>query len=254
MPEGPSIVILKELVSPFKGATVRHVEGNSKTEIQRALKHKVLDFRSWGKHFLICFSDFTVRIHFMLFGSYTINERKEAVPRLRLIFSEGELNFYACSVKIIEGDLDAIYDWSADIMSEKWNPRAANKKLRQAPETLACDAILDQHIFSGAGNIFKNEVLWRTRIHPLSKVGALSPVKRRQLVQEVHRYAYDFLKWKKQFVLRKNWQAHAKKICPRCQIPFVKAHLGRTNRRSFYCTRCQVLYDEDTTAGNLPAH
>ena len=85
MPEGPSIVILKELVQPFKGKKILKVEGNSKLDIQRLHGQKILDFKSWGKHFLICFKNFTVRIHFMLFGSYRINEQKNTVARLRLI-------------------------------------------------------------------------------------------------------------------------------------------------------------------------
>lgn len=36
--------------------------------------------------------------------------------------------------------------------------------------------------------------------------------------------------------------AHTQKTCPRCQLPFHKANLGRTNRRSFWCERCQKRY------------
>lgn len=75
--------------------------------------------RSWGKHFLLQFSGFALRIHFLLFGSYRINEGKDTPPRLSLGFSRGEeLNFYACSVRFLEGDLDDHYDWSADVMSD----------------------------------------------------------------------------------------------------------------------------------------
>ena len=31
MPEGPSIVILRELAAPFEGKTITHASGNSKT-------------------------------------------------------------------------------------------------------------------------------------------------------------------------------------------------------------------------------
>ena len=72
MPEGPSIVILKELVQAFKGKKVIVVAGNTKIEKERMNGQKIIDFKSWGKHFLICFEGFTVRIHFMLFGSYAI--------------------------------------------------------------------------------------------------------------------------------------------------------------------------------------
>lgn len=243
MPEGPTIVILKEQVLSFKNKVVKEVEGNSKLDIQRAKGKRILDFKSWGKHFLICFNDFSIRIHFMLFGSYTIDKRKETIPRLRLIFAKGEISFYACSVKIIEESLDEIYDWSEDIMNDAWDPKAALKKLHEKPEMLACDAVLDQHIFSGAGNIFKNEVLWRTGIHPLARIGDLPNKKLKQLVNAVHEYAFDFLRWKKEFTLRKHWDAHTKKTCPRCHIPFQKEYPGKTKRRSFFCEKCQMLYE-----------
>jgi endonuclease-8 len=243
MPEGPSIVILKEQVQAFKGKKIAAVTGNSKQDIQRLAGKKIIDFKSWGKHFLICFKGFTVRIHFMLFGSYRINEPKGTPPRLGLQFVNGSLDFYACSVQFIEEDLDAAYDWSVDIMSDTWDEKAAKKKLKEMPDTLCCDAILDQHIFSGAGNIFKNEVLFRIQVHPLSKVGALPSRKLTELVKETHRYAFQFLEWKKKYELKKHWLAHTKRICPRDNVPFVKAHLGKTNRRSFFCILCQVLYE-----------
>lgn len=243
MPEGPSIVILKELVQPFKGKKVLGVAGNTRLDKDQFLNKKVTDFKSWGKHFLICFSKFTLRVHFMLFGSYRINEDREMVPRLSLRFNNGVLNFYACSLKIIEDPLDEVYDWSTDTLSPEWNSAKALKKLKTKPEMLAADAILDQDIFAGAGNIFKNEVLFRIRVHPLSKIGKLPPKKLRELVEEVHNYAYQFLEWKKKFELRKHWLAHTKKTCPRCHIPFIKEHLGKTNRRTFYCANCQLLYD-----------
>jgi endonuclease-8 len=242
MPEGPSIVILKEEVQSFAGKKIIKVEGNSKQDIQRLSGQKIIAFKSWGKHFLICFKTVTVKIHFMLFGSYRINEQKETAPRLRLIFEKGEMSFYACSVKFIEEDLDKIYDWEADVMSDLWNPKAAKQKLKKIPDTLVCDALLDQNIFAGVGNIIKNEVLFRICLHPESRVGALPAKKLNELIIEARNYSFDFLKWKKEYVLKKHWLAHTKKICPRCDIPFIKKHLGKTNRRSFFCTNCQILY------------
>lgn len=242
MPEGPSIVILKEEVQPFIGKEIIKVEGNSKLDIQRLAGQKIIDFKSWGKHFLICFKDFTVRIHFMLFGSYRINEQKDSAPRLRLIFDEGEINFYACSVKFIEEDLDDVYDWKADVMSDAWDPKAAKQKLKEIPEALVCDALLNQNIFAGVGNIIKNEVLFRMHLHPESKVKDLPAKKTNELIKEARNYSFDFLNWKKQYVLRKHWLAHTKKTCPECNTPFVKKHLGKTNRRSFFCNNCQVMY------------
>lgn len=253
MPEGPSLVILREETQQFSGQTVVAVEGNSsKIDIQRLVGQRIRSIRSWGKHFLIELDGFSLRIHFLLFGSYRINERKDSPPRLSLQFDTGELNFYACSVQYIEEPLDSRYDWRTDIMSERWQPTLALKKLRAMPQTLVCDAVLDQTVFAGAGNIFKNEVLFRIRVHPLSQVGALSPGKLRELVAQMRVYGGEFLVWKKAFVLRKQWLAHAKTTCPRCKIPFSRGHLGKTKRRSFFCERCQKLYVADRNGSAPP--
>ena len=243
MPEGPSIVILRELVEPFTGCKILRAEGNARIEMDRLTGQKVRAFRSWGKHFLIELPDVAVRVHFLMFGSYTINERKPRDPRLSLQFGKKrELNLYSCAIRFIEGPLDDTYDWSADVMSDAWNPRAALRKLRAMPDTLACDALLDQTLFAGVGNIIKNEVLFRIRVHPLSTVGALSPAKLRALVQQAREYSFDFLEWKKQYVLRQHWQVHNKGVCPRCGSKLTRAHLGETNRRTFFCAHDQKLY------------
>lgn len=245
MPEGPSIVILKEVVQPFKGKKVLQASGNSqKLDIQLLEGQIITDFKSWGKHFLICFSEFAVRVHFMLFGSYRINERRGSAPRLSLQFAGNEeLNFYACSVKLITEPLDEIYDWTADVMNERWDEEKALLKLNTHPDMLACDALLNQNIFSGVGNIIKNEVLFRIHVHPLSRVGALPEEKLNELVKEAVIYSFQFLEWKKEYTLKQHWLAHNKSICPRDHIKFNRAYLGKTNRRSFFCTICQELYE-----------
>ena len=244
MPEGPSIVILREETRKFVGKIIRDAEGNSRLDKQPLIGQRIRSIRSFGKQFLIELQTLTIRIHFMMFGSYAIDARKEGrVERLRLTFARGrQMNFYACSVRYIDGDLDELYDWRTDIMSETWDARLALRRLRAKPDTLVCDALLDQDIFAGVGNIIKNEVLFRTRIHPLSTVGALPPAKLRQMVKDARDYSFLFLEWKKRFVLRKHWQAHNKSVCPRDHVKFERGYLGVRQRRSFYCDLCQKRY------------
>jgi len=244
VPEGPSIVILRGEVAPFTGRTIRRAEGNAKIDMGRLVGQPVVAFRSFGKQTLIELPDVTIRIHLLMFGSYRINERKEAAPRLSLQFDEGELNFYSCSVRLLDGDLDELYDWRTDVMSDAWDPALARKRLRAMPETLVCDALLDQDVFAGVGNIIKNEVLFRIRTRPLSTVGALPARKLRELVEQARQYSFEFLEWKRAFVLRKHWLAHNKSICPRDLVKFHRAYLGKTNRRSFFCELCQRRYVE----------
>ncbi|WP_295116885.1 DNA-formamidopyrimidine glycosylase family protein [uncultured Chitinophaga sp.] len=243
MPEGPSIVILKELAAPFAGKKVLEVSGDAPIDLERLAGQKIIAFKTWGKHLLICFKQFTVRIHLMLFGSYSINEQTKPRVRLGLTFAKGELFFYACLVKIIDEPLSEVYDWSADVMNQAWDRRKARAKLKQEGDRMICDVLLDQNIFAGSGNIIKNEVLFRSRIQPESLVSAIPPKKITALLTEVVKYSFEFLHWKKENTLKKHWQAHTKKICPRCDIPFVKKYTGKNKRRSFFCTNCQELYE-----------
>ena len=243
MPEGPSIIILKEAVAEFKGQKILEVSGNAKVDLSGIEGKKITAFKTFGKNFFICFGKRkAIKIHLMLFGSYRINERKKTPARLRLVCARGEMNFYACSVQLIEEDLGTIYDWSADVMSDEWDAAKAKKKLKEMPGTWVVDALLDQSIFAGVGNIIKNEVLFRIQVHPKSRVGKLPLKKLNEMIRQARIYSFDFLEWKKQYVLKKHWQAHTKKKCPRDGNTIVKEYLGKTNRRTFFCNKCQELY------------
>lgn len=244
MPEGPSIVILKEECQQFAGKKLLAFDTEaSALEPDLFLHRKVVAFKSWGKHFLICFAhDTTIRIHLLLFGSYRINSTRDITPRLHLAFPNGFINFYTSSVQLIQKPLDEVYDWSVDVMNEAWDAAAARKKIKAAGNNIIADVLLDQKIFAGVGNIMKNEVLFRTRIHPESVAAQLPPAKITALLKEIVQYSFEFLAWKKEGVLKKHWEAHTKTICPRCHIPFIKKYTGKLKRRSFFCTNCQVYY------------
>jgi endonuclease-8 len=244
MPEGPSMIILREAVMPFTGKKILDARGNAKIDMDRLRQQKILNIRTWGKQFFLCLDNVTIRIHFLMFGSYSIGEQTKPDKSLRLClrFKTGSLYFYTCSVRLIDEALEPLYDWEADVMSDKWNPKKARKKLKAMPKTMVCDALLDQQVFSGVGNIIKNEVLYRIRLHPETLIGKIPSKKLTSLVAEARNYSFDFLKWKKEFVLRKHWLAHTKKTCKRCDLPLIKKYCGKTKRRTFFCDNCQIKY------------
>lgn len=243
MPEGPSLVIAREEMISFVGKKVIAVSGNTKTDKERIVNKKLLDIKTWGKHLLLCFDGFTIRIHFLMFGKYLINAKREGDARLSVQFKNGEINLYTCSVKFIEEPLDEIYDWAADVLSDAWDAKAAKKKLKAVPDMMVTDALLDQTIFAGVGNIIKNEVLYRIKVHPKTKIGTLPTKQLNDLIKEARNYSFDFLKWKKEYTLRQHWRAHTKKTCARDGDKIIKEYLGKTQRRTFFCNTCQVLYE-----------
>jgi len=246
MPEGPSIFILKELITPhFKGKKITKAFGNAKIDMAKLKDKKIIDIRCWGKQLLIFTGDATIRIHLLMFGSYSIDENKKPARSLRLslVVPKHALYFYNCSVRLLPADADTLYDWQADVLSNKWDPVKTRKKLKIVPGTMICDALLDQQIFSGVGNIIKNEVLYRVKLHPENIIKDIPAVKLSAVIKEARNYSFDFLKWKKEFTLKQHWLAHTKKTCLRCNLPIIKKYCGKTKRRTFFCSGCQVRYN-----------
>jgi len=238
------MIILKEKLKPFIGKRVLQASGYAKGFDAGLLMGKTLKaIRTWGKHTLLVFPKFAVRIHMGLFGSYHINEPVKKNAALHLEFNNGYVNFSIISARLIEQPLDELYDWSADIMNDDFDNGQALNRLKAKPKVMICDALLDQNIFAGSGNIIKNEALFRARLHPKSIISFIPDEKLKQLIKEVVSFSQDFLRWRKANQLTKHLEAYEKDTCPRNLIPFHKTDTGKTKRHSYYCEKCQELFD-----------
>lgn len=244
MPEGPSIILMKESLLQFVGHTITEASGNAKFDKEMFIGQTLREVRTFGKQTYLVFEKAAIRIHLLMFGSYSIDEqiKPDKSLRLALIFSNGGLYFYTCSVKPVELEFLSGIDWEADVMSDIWSPKKAESKLKANPKMMVCDALMDQNIFSGVGNIIKNEVLFRIGVQPESLTGNLPAKKRKELITEARNYSFEFLKWKREFVLKKHWLVHTKSVCPTCGQKLVKKNTGTGKRRSFYCEKDQKLY------------
>lgn len=240
MPEGPTMLIASEEMSEAIGKKVKSVSGNSKEPIHSLKSQKLNEIGTWGKHLLFFFEKTTLKIHFLLFGSYSINKEKDnRHPRLALTFDNIKIYFYSCSVKFLSDDADDIYDWTTDILSPSWDEKVAIEKVMAKPNEMVCDILMDQHIFSGVGNIIKNEVLFIMKIQPERKIKSLSKSQQRQIVYEAQDYSWKFYYWKKNYEFKKHWQIMRKKICPNCGGPVTRKVTGKFKRLSHYCEQCQ---------------
>ena len=117
--EGPSLVILAEEATKFVGNSVTQSTGSTKLiDIKSLRGRRLTRIRTWGKHFLLCFGRDVVKIHFLMFGSYRINDDKpDSLPRLSLKFRNGRIRFYSCSIRWLENPVSLTYDWRVDLMS-----------------------------------------------------------------------------------------------------------------------------------------
>ena len=91
--EGPPLRVITEELSQLTGEYVAEVSGNSKMPKEQLTGQKVLRVFSWGKNLFLQVPEFSLKVHFLMFGSYRFNEEKKGVvPRLSLMFSQDTLN------------------------------------------------------------------------------------------------------------------------------------------------------------------
>lgn len=243
MPEGPVILLMKEHLQKFVGEQVVDVSGS---EIEESLiKGKTLkEIKLFGKQTYLIFDEINIRIHLLMFGSYEIDRQIQPNENLRLglSFKNGKALFYTCSVKLSPNNFLETIDWEADVMSDIWNPEKAKTKLKANPKMMICDALMNQDIFAGVGNIIKNEALFRTAIQPESLIENIPSKKLNDLISEARDFSFDFYKWKREGVLRKKFQVYEQKNCPVCRKPLTKKTTGKSKRTSFFCETDQKLF------------
>ncbi|MBA3238367.1 MAG: endonuclease [Parachlamydiaceae bacterium] len=248
--EGPSIYLATEWLSPFVGKAILEVDGNTHIGKERLHKKKVLDIFSWGKHLVFQFDDFALRVHFMLFGSFQATvkgtkvtgdyPKKDVPPRLELKFNSGEITLYSCSLKYLDtANAKELYDFSTDVMSSEWSPKKAIEKIKKQQEEEIADVLLDQSIFSGVGNIIKNEVLFIVKTVPTTPVKDISAPQLKKLVNTAREFSFQFYEWRKKFELKKHYQIYRKKICTVCGDTICKKWTGTRKRVSYFCQNCQ---------------
>jgi endonuclease-8 len=243
--EGPSVRDIADRLSEFTEKTVVRVNGNTKEDKSRAADEPIRAIFSRGKNLFLQFPDFSFKIHFLMFGSYRVNEEREGMtPRLAFYFDDGFIHFYNCSVKLFPNqDIDAQYPEDLDITSPAWDLDKAVRCASEESHQLACDLLLDQEVFPGVGNIIKNEALWMAKTHPLSLTGRMSRAQMCEMAARARDFSMLFYHAKQtETELRSHFQIYRKRICHDCRAKITRKKTGTRKRISFFCPSCQVLY------------
>lgn len=248
--EGPSLYLAAEWLEPFIGKTILGVEGNTRMGKERLDGKTIWDIFSWGKHLVFQFDDFALRVHFLLYGSFEAvlkdqkitgdYPKKRVNPRLTLIFEKGQIVFYSCSLKYLEtSHARNLYDFSTDIMSSSWDSKKALNAVKNHQEDQIGDVLLDQAIFSGVGNIIKNEVLFLVKRKPTTVIKDMSNSLLQKIVKTTQEFSLQFYEWRKQFILKKHYKIYRKSLCLLCGDKICRKKTGKRERVSFFCPKCQ---------------
>ncbi len=239
--EGPSVWAIAERLSFLKGLKIEGVSGNAKVPKEELSGRVIKGVYPLGKRLIIDAGDIKAVIHFLMYGSYRIDERKEGqVPRLSLRANHHEINFYNTSLRLVSKLPEGLA--RSDVLSPSFDREKALRALLSCEGEVA-DLLLDQEVFGGVGNIIKNEALFLAGIHPQSLSRAIPPHKAEELIRHTVVFSQAFLQRRREGKrLRPILSIYRASVCPSCGSKVSRKRHGVRRRMSFFCQECQVLY------------
>ncbi len=114
---------------------------------------------------------------------------------------------------------------------------AAGRLLRAGATTAIGEALLDQSLIAGVGNVIRIEACFRARISPWRPVGELDPDEAVRVVAESERVMRATLRTGRRTA---TMYKPAGRVCPRCGGPVSSRGQGDANRSTYWCERCQT--------------
>ncbi len=241
MPEGPSLLHLKNKLMPFKGKIVQEAGGYGKMPTAWLHKKKLLDILTHGKHLLLVFNNGIVKVHLGLFGEVMINESKKVNASFYLHFAKGEVNGYVVKAQQLEGKLEDLFDWRTDILSKKFDAAYVKSLVKNKTGKTIDDVLMDQDIFAGVGNKIRNEALYRAAVHPKSVVEKIPAAALSRLIKEVVKYAYIFYQQLEKTGVNEGFHVYQQEYAADGSEVTMEV-LKKSKRTIFYSEHRQKLY------------
>jgi endonuclease VIII len=125
-----------------------------------------------------------------------------------------------------------------DILAEEPDFEAMLSRLRGEPqERKLGDALLDQHLVAGIGNLWKAEALWEARVSPWRRLDELGDGELRTVLETAHTLMRTAVEAGRQ---PRRVYRRASRSCPRCGAVVRSAPQGLHARTAYWCPDCQV--------------
>jgi DNA-formamidopyrimidine glycosylase len=185
MPEGHTLHRLATtLTDAFAGHPVRvsSPQGRFDTEAAALDGTTLLTAESAGKHLFLDFdADRVVHVHLGLIGGFEVHRDALEVPppvgevRLRLVggpqfparASYADLRGATRCVLVTGARRDEVVaSLGPDPLRADADPGRAWERISRSPRSIG-DLLMDQKVLAGVGNVYRAEVLFRHKIHPL---------------------------------------------------------------------------------------
>ncbi|MEV7428496.1 DNA-formamidopyrimidine glycosylase family protein [Nocardioides sp. NPDC092400] len=195
MPEGHTLHRLAlEVTDAFAGSPVRVGSPQGRFAESAALVDgQVLEgAEAWGKHLFVAFpGDRFVHVHLGLYGKLDVHTGVEDVPdpvgqvRMRIVRTDGtayaDLRGATTCELVTLAQRDLVVDRSGpDPIRPDADPDRAWQRIRRSRAPIG-GLLMDQTVLAGVGNVYRAEVLYRHRMHPLRPGSTLRPAQWRAM-------------------------------------------------------------------------
>jgi endonuclease-8 len=244
VPEGDSLRRIAGRLQVLVGERVEAESPNPRglaTGVARAVDGRVLErVEAVGKHLLLRFEgNVTVRSHLRMNGRWRVRERGgppwRGAPWLVLRTRTWEATQWNGPVLSL-GDAPT-RRIGTDLLAVDTDSGALVGRLRRADQArLVGEALVDQRLVAGIGNMWLSELLWHTRVSPFARLGDVPDAT-----------LAAALEWAREAMTasvagRRSSRAvyrRAGRGCPRCGDVVQARGLGDANRTAYWCPTCQ---------------
>jgi endonuclease-8 len=241
VPEGDALHRAAARLQPLVGERVSveapHPRAASKRIAERLDGKRLLAVEAVGKNLLLRFEDeLVLRSHLRMTGRWRLQPRgARRVGRPWLVLRGARFEGVLWNGPVLElGGADAQRSLGPDILDDPADLDTIVRNLRGAhPGRELGDALLDQRLVAGIGNMWKAEALWAARVSPWARLGDLDDEALRAVLKECARLMRASL------ARRPALRAYRRRVCTRCGGRIAARPQGDANRTTWWCPRCQ---------------
>jgi endonuclease-8 len=137
---------------------------------------------------------------------------------------------------VLELDRGVARRLGPDILAEPPDYATMVARIRSESARQIGDALLDQRLVAGIGNVWKVESLWTERISPWRRVADVTERELQGVLESAHRLmraSVDGVPVTRHVYRRKGH------MCPRCGTPVESWPQGDDARMAYWCPECQ---------------
>ncbi len=134
---------------------------------------------SRGKHLFIRVGAASIHSHLKMDGSWQIGRLRAPAHKVRIILETADSRAFGVDLGILEildraTDGDAVADLGPDLLGDDWSADTAAGNLIAEPNRPLAEALLDQRVMAGVGNVYANELCFVFGLRPATAVSELA--------------------------------------------------------------------------------